>query len=78
MAETAVLLPALITAAGTAYGVSQMSKTPKASGPTRMPDPQSPEVMEARRRKLADQQAASGRESTILSDDTFSNDLLGQ
>ena len=78
MAEAAVILPALITAGATAYGVSQMSKTPKASGPTRMPDMNSPEVLEARRRRVADQQAAGGRESTILADDTFSNSLLGE
>jgi hypothetical protein len=78
MAEAAVILPALITAGATAYGVSQMSKTPKPSAPTRMPDPQSPEVLEARRRTLADRSAASGRESTILADDTYSNNLLGE
>jgi hypothetical protein len=77
MAEAATLLPALITAAGTAYGVSQM-KTPKPKGPARMPDDKSPEVLEARRRRIAETQAASGRESTILSDDTFSNNLLGE
>jgi hypothetical protein len=43
-----------------------------------MPDPQSPEVLEARRRRIAETQATSGRESTILSDDTFSNNLLGE
>lgn len=77
MAEAATLLPALITAGATAYGVSQM-KTPKPQGSARMPDPQSPEVLEARRRRLAERQAASGRESTILSDDSFSNSLLGE
>jgi hypothetical protein len=77
MAEAAVLLPAIISA-GATYAVSAMNKPPKPSGPTRMPDPNSPEVLEARRRQIADRQSASGRESTILSEDTFSNSLLGE
>jgi hypothetical protein len=74
-----LILPALITA-GTAYASHALApKPPKPSAPTRMPDPQSPEVMEERRRRVATRQAASGRESTILSDDTFaSNTLLGE
>jgi hypothetical protein len=72
------ILPALV-AGGTALATSAMApKPPKPAPPTRMPDPESPEVMEARRRKLADRSAAGGRESTILSDDTYSNSLLGE
>jgi hypothetical protein len=79
MAETAALLPTILSAAGTAYAASAMSRSPpKPSSPTRMPDPQSPDVVEARRRRLAETQSASGRDSTILSDDSYSNSLLGQ
>jgi len=68
LADATMLLPAIISA----------SKPPKPSAPTRMPDMNSPEVLEARRRTIADRQAAGGRESTILSDDTYSNSLLGE
>jgi hypothetical protein len=78
MAEASFLLPALI-AGGTAVAATALApKPPKPGSPTRMPDLQSPEVLEARRRRVAERQAASGRESTILSDDTFSNSLLGE
>lgn len=71
-------LPALV-AGGTALATSALApKPPKPQPPARMPDPQSPEVLEARRRRVADLQARSGRESTILSDDTYSNSLLGE
>ena len=74
----ALIIPALI-AGGTAVATTALTpKPPKPTPPTRMPDPQAPEVLDARRRALADRQAASGRESTILSDDTYSNNLLGQ
>jgi hypothetical protein len=75
--EASILLPALV-AGGTAIATSALSKPPKPSAPTRMPDMQSPEVMEARRRRVAERSAASGRESTILSDDTYANSLLGE
>jgi hypothetical protein len=81
MAEAATLiLPALI-AGGTAVATAALAPKPKSPKPepvTRMPDENSPEVLDARRRQLADRQAAGGRESTILSDDTYSNSLLGQ
>lgn len=78
MSGVELLLPALV-AGGTAVASAALApKPPKPSAPGRMPDPQSPEVLEARRRRLADRQAASGRESTILSDDTYSNNFLGE
>jgi hypothetical protein len=77
LADTTLLLPAIVSA-GSAYVMSRASKPPKPSAPTPMPDPQSPDVMEARRRRLAETQSASGRDSTILSDDTYSNSLLGE
>jgi hypothetical protein len=77
LADATMLLPAIISA-GSAYAMSRASKPPKPSAPTRMPDMNSPEVLEARRRTIADRQAAGGRESTILSDDTYSNSLLGE
>ena len=78
MAESAFLLPALI-AGGTAVAASALApKPPKPSAPTRMPDLNSPEVLDERRRRIAERQAAGGRESTILSDDTYSNSLLGE
>lgn len=78
MAEASFIIPALV-AGGTAIATAALTpKPPKPSGPTRMPDLNSPEAVDARRRRLADRQAASGRESTILSDDTYSNSLLGE
>ena len=67
-------------AAGGSYAISQTMKpsTPKPVAPTRMPDKDDPAVLEARRRRVAETQAQGGRESTILSDDTYSNDLLGE
>jgi hypothetical protein len=77
MSGAEFLLPALI-AGGTAVAATALApKPPKPSTPLRMPDPQSPEVMEERRRRITERQAAGGRESTILSDDTYSNSLLG-
>lgn len=77
MAEASVILPALI-AGGTAIATSALApKPPKPQPPARMPDENSPEVVAARRKAIADRQAAGGRESTILADDTYSNDVLG-
>jgi hypothetical protein len=81
MAEAAMTaaVTALVAGGTTLAATALAPKPPKPSAPTRMPDPQSPGVMESRRRRLAERQAASGRESTILSDDTFaSNSLLGE
>jgi hypothetical protein len=78
MSGAEFLLPALI-AGGTAVATAALApKPPKPAGPTRMPDLQSPEALEARRRRVSERQAASGRESTILSDDSYSNGLLGE
>ena len=72
------ILPALI-AGGTAVAtLANRPKPPKPPPVARMPDPESPEVVEARRRRVAETQARSGRESTILADDTYSNSLLGE
>ena len=70
-----------LAAAGAGAGLSAAlrPKPPKPQTPARMPDPESPEVQEARRRRIAETQARSGRESTILSDDApFSNNFLGE
>lgn len=73
-----LLLQALV-AGGTAVAATALApKPPKPSAPTRMPDLQSPEAVNARRQRLAERQAASGRESTILSDDTYANSVLGE
>lgn len=75
---TSIILPALVTA-GTAYAATKFApKPPKPADPARMPDPLSPSVMEERRRQVAQRQAASGRESTILSDDSYANSVLGE
>lgn len=74
------LLVPLITGVATAGAAAALSpRAPKPSTPTRMPDLNSPEVLEARRRRLADLSAQSGRESTILADDNaYSSSLLGE
>ena len=74
------LLTAGAAAGATVAGATFLRpKTPKPQPTARMPDPQSPEVLEARRRKIAEQQARGGRESTILSDDdAYSNSFLGE
>ena len=81
MAEATLLstiLPAVV-AGGTALAASTLGpKPPKPQPVARMPDPESPEVLEARRRQIAEQRSRSGRESTILSDETYSNSLLGE
>lgn len=78
MSGAEFLLPALI-AGGTAVAATALApKPPKPAEPVRMPDMNSPEALEARRRRVTERQAAGGRESTILSDDTYSNSLLGE
>jgi hypothetical protein len=78
MSGAEFILPALI-AGGTAVAANALApKPPKPTPPLRMPDPQSPEALEERRRRVAERQSAGGRESTILSDDTYSNNLLGE
>lgn len=42
--------------------------TPKVEPPSRMPDPQDPAVLEAKRREQAEIAARGGRQSTILTD----------
>lgn len=73
-----LLIPLAIGAGTAAASVALTPKPPKPQPTPRMPDPESPEVLEARRRRIAETSARSGRESTILSDDTYSNSLLGQ
>lgn len=80
LATGAELLIPLAVGAGT-FAASQAlaPKAPKPQPPVRMPDPQSPEVLEAKRRKIEETRARSGRESTILADDdSFSNSFLGE
>lgn len=62
--------------------------TPKPTPVTRMPDEQDPAVLEAKRRAAQQQQARSGRTSTVLTPrrptagqpgtTAYSNSLLGQ
>jgi hypothetical protein len=54
-------------------------KQPKPEPVARMPDPYSPDVVEAGRRKRREILALKGRASTILSDDRgdYRNDKLG-
>lgn len=55
-------------------------KTPKVSKPAPMPDPESPEVRERRRRAQMDAMSRAGRQSTILSQatgDSFTGTSLG-
>lgn len=74
-----LIIPALTAGATVGASALMRPKPPKPQPPARMPDPESPEVLEARRRKIAEQQARSGRESTILSDDdAYSNNFLGE
>jgi hypothetical protein len=74
-------LPMLLTA-----GMSMMNKPPKPpkpQPPARMPDPNSPEVLASRRRRMEDQAATKGRASTNLTGNlptaapTFVNETLG-
>jgi hypothetical protein len=45
---------------------------------TRMPDPQDPEILEQRRKRIAEQRQRGGRESTIISENlTGSTGKLG-
>lgn len=79
MAETAVLIPLLTAGATFAASQALKPKAPKPQPALRMPDPESPEVLEARRRRIGEQQSRSGRESTILTEDEpYSNSILGQ
>jgi hypothetical protein len=80
LATGAELLIPLITGAATVGATALMRpKAPKPQEPARMPDPLSPEVQAERRRRVAAEQARSGRESTILSDDNaYSNNFLGE
>ena len=79
MAETSVLIPLLTAGATVAASAALRPKAPKPQAPLRMPDPESPEVLEARRRRIAERQSAGGRESTILTEDEpYSNSVLGE
>ena len=68
-------------------GMSMMNKPkspPAPQPPARMPEPDGPEAVAARRRKMEDQAATKGRVSTNLTGNmptaspTFSNSTLGQ
>lgn len=72
------LIPLIGGVASAAISRPKEPKLPPPEPVKRMPDPEAPQVLEARRRKLAEQQNTSGRSSTILSDDDYSNTLLGQ
>lgn len=73
-----LIIPALATGASVVAASAMAPKPPKPEPVKPMPDENAPAVLEARRRKVAERQSAGGRESTILSDDTYSNSLLGQ
>jgi hypothetical protein len=69
----------LAGAGASAYGALNQPSIPKPLGPTRMPDPESPEAIAARRKKIGERRAAAGRDSTILTeDDEYSNTVLGE
>lgn len=74
-------LPMLLMAGMAA--ANRPPKPPKPQPPARMPDPNSPEVLASRRRRLEDQASTKGRASTNLTGNqptaapTFSNDTLG-
>lgn len=81
MAEFAALAPLIggvASAGATIAASSNRPKIPKPEPAKRMPDPESAEVVDARRRRLAERSASGGRDSTILSDETYSNSLLGE
>lgn len=67
-------------------GIDKLFSTPKLKIPeqqpaVRLPTPDSPEAVEARKRKIAEQQSKSGRQSTILANGSpppYVNSLLGQ
>lgn len=81
MSGLEVLVP-LFTAgasvAGTVAAASNKPKLPKPEPVRPMPDPESPQALEARRLRVAERRAGADRESTNLVDETYSNTLLGQ
>jgi hypothetical protein len=78
MAAFIPLAAAAVTAGATLYATSKKPKLPAPEPVRPMPDLEDPEAKEAKRKQIADRQAASGRNSTILSDDSYGNTLLGQ
>lgn len=54
-------------------------KMPSAPKPVSIPDPESPEALERRRRRMQERAARGGRQSTILSGEApmYSNTALG-
>ena len=44
------------------------TKTPKLEPPTRMPDEKDPAILADRRKRIAEDRARGGRDSTIMSD----------
>lgn len=51
---------------------------PKVERPARMPDPDDPAILEARRSRIAEQRQRGGRDSTIMSENlTGSTGKLG-
>lgn len=92
MAEIATLATIASAAAGTAaagYGVMKSKEAadkiksqpvPKQQEPARAPDPEDPRVLEERRRRMEERQAAGGRESTNLAPSnarSYVNTVLG-
>jgi hypothetical protein len=73
-----LLIPLAVGAATAGASALLTPKPPKPQPTPRMPDPFSPEVTEARRRRIDERRATSGRESTILADDSYSNNFLGE
>lgn len=82
MAEMAAILPAII-GAGASVAASKMgAKTPKVQEPVKMPAPDDPAALEAKRRKQAELSASQGRESTNLTPQrsaapAYTNTVLG-
>jgi hypothetical protein len=77
----APVLPMLM--GGLMMAMNKPPKPPAPQPPARMPDPNSPEVIAARKRRLEDQASTKGRASTNLTGNqptaapTFTNETLG-
>ena len=73
------LIGAGVGAGATVYAANKNKPVlPTPQAPVKMPDPESPQVLEERRRRIAERQTAGGRDSTLLSNDSYSNTLLGE
>lgn len=73
------LIGGVASAGASIVAAGNKPKLPKPEPVKRMPDPESPQALDARRRAVAERRDESGRDGTILSrDEPYSNSLLGQ